>query len=204
MEGYLEGGERLREQELCERLNVSRPTLREALRTLEGERLIDIAPHRGPTVVLITEKIAADLYALRELLEGYAAYKFTQTASDELIDELRRAAKALRSATKKKDHSMLLSAKRDLYDILLKGCGNDLVKELLPSMLSRINLLRATSFSQPKRLSASIAEIDQLLDRIAARDANGARLAAQQHVHNAKTAALEVLRRSAPQQDAAD
>ena len=70
MEGRMKGGERLREQELCEQLGISRSTLREALRTLEAERLISIEPHRGPTVIRITEKAAQDLYALRALLEA--------------------------------------------------------------------------------------------------------------------------------------
>src|SRR5690606_4292109 len=73
MEGRLKGGDRLREVELCDELGVSRPTLREALRTLEAERLITIEPHRGPSVVRITPKVARDLYALRALLESYAA-----------------------------------------------------------------------------------------------------------------------------------
>ena len=55
-EGRMKGGERLREQELCEQLGISRSTLREALRTLEAERLISIEPHRGPTVIRITER----------------------------------------------------------------------------------------------------------------------------------------------------
>ena len=60
-EGRMKGGERLREQELCEQLGISRSTLREALRTLEAERLISIEPHRGPTVIRITEKAAQDM-----------------------------------------------------------------------------------------------------------------------------------------------
>ena len=76
MEGRMKGGERLREQELCEQLGISRSTLREALRTLEAERLISIEPHRGPTVIRITEKAAGP--ALRALLEGFAAHEFAR------------------------------------------------------------------------------------------------------------------------------
>ena len=90
MEGRMKGGERLREQELCEQLGISRSTLREALRTLEAERLISIEPHRGPTVIRITEKAAQDLYALRALLEGFAAHEFARLASDADIDRLKR------------------------------------------------------------------------------------------------------------------
>jgi DNA-binding GntR family transcriptional regulator len=198
MEGQLMGGERLRENELCEKLNISRPTLREALRTLEAERLISIEPHRGPSVVRISEKAARDLYALRALLEGFAAHEFARLADDASIERLRQKVRKLHKQTER-DKIGLLAAKREFYDVLLDGCGNELMKDILPGLLSRINLLRATSFSRRQRLTESLAEIDTLFERIAARDPIGAQQAAQLHIRNASDAALVVLK----QQEAA-
>ncbi|MDT4824355.1 GntR family transcriptional regulator [Achromobacter agilis] len=195
MDGRIKGGERLRELELCEQLGISRSTLREALRTLEAERLISIEPHRGPTVVRITEKAARDLYALRALLEGYAAHEFARLAGDADIERLRKAVDALHRQAKGSNKSALLAAKRDFYDVLLSGCDNDLVKDMLPGLLSRINLLRATSFARSDRLPESLAEIDHLFERIRARDPQGAQEAARSHIVNAERTALEVLRR---------
>ena len=195
MDGRIKGGERLREVELCEQLSISRSTLREALRTLEAERLISIEPHRGPTVVRITEKAARDLYALRALLEGFAAHEFARLASDAEIERLQKAVQALKRQAKGVNKSLLLAAKHDFYDVLLSGCGNDLVKDMLPGLLSRINLLRATSFARPERLPESMAEIDLIFERIAARDPDGARAAAQSHIESAEQTALAVLRR---------
>ncbi|ASC65119.1 GntR family transcriptional regulator [Achromobacter denitrificans] len=195
MDGRIKGGERLRELELCEQLGISRSTLREALRTLEAERLISIEPHRGPTVVRITEKAARDLYALRALLEGYAAHEFARLADDADIERLRKAVDALHRQSKGSNKAALLAAKRDFYDVLLSGCDNDLVKDMLPGLLSRINLLRATSFARSDRLPESLAEIDHLFERIRARDPQGAQEAARSHIVNAERTALEVLRR---------
>ena len=194
MEGRLKGGERLREQELCQQLDISRPTLREALRTLEAERLIAIEPHRSPSVVRITEKAAGDLYALRQLLEGFASHEFARLADDASIAKLRQTVQRLHETAAQDDKGRLLAAKRDFYDVLLGGCGNELIKDMLPSLLSRINLLRATSFARPERLTESLAEIDWLFDRILARDPEGAREAASAHILNARHAALAVLR----------
>ncbi|CAM3684797.1 GntR family transcriptional regulator [Bordetella tumulicola] len=195
MDGRIKGGERLREIELCDQLNISRSTLREALRTLEAERLISIEPHRGPTVVRITEKAARDLYALRALLEGFAAHEFARLASDSDVERLRKAVQALNRQAKGSNKSALLAAKRDFYDVLLSGCENDLVKDMLPGLLSRINLLRATSFARPERLPESMAEIDHIFERILNRDPQGAQAAAQSHIVNAQRTALDVLRR---------
>lgn len=195
MDGRIKGGERLREIELCEQLNISRSTLREALRTLEAERLISIEPHRGPTVVRITEKAARDLYALRALLEGFAAHEFARLASDSDVERLRKAVQALNRQAKGGNKSALLAAKHDFYDVLLSGCENDLVKDMLPGLLSRINLLRATSFTRPERLPESMAEIDHIFECILSRDPPGAQAAAQSHIVNAQRTALDVLRR---------
>lgn len=195
MDGRLKGGERLREQELCDQLGISRSTLREALRTLEAERLISIEPHRGPTVVRITEKAARDLYALRGLLEGYAAHEFARLASDADIERLGKAVDALHRQAKGSNKAALLAAKREFYDVLLSGCDNDLVKDMLPGLLSRINLLRATSFARADRLPESMAEIDLIFVHIRARDPQSAQNAAQSHIANAERTALEVLKR---------
>ena len=127
MEGRMKGGERLREQELCEQLGISRSTLREALRTLEAERLISIEPHRGPTVIRITEKAAQDLYALRALLEGFAAHEFARLASDADIDRLKRPWMRC-TARPRAAPSRPAAAKHNFYEVLLAGCGNDLVR----------------------------------------------------------------------------
>lgn len=193
MHGRLKPGERLREQDWCEQLKVSRSTLREALRTLEAEKLIEIEPHRGPSVARISKKAAQDLYALRALLEGYAAREFASHADDALIEKLRLQVQRLELEADRQDRNGLLRAKQDFYDVLLKGCNNDLVAEILPGLLSRINLLRATSFSRPRRTPESIREIKQLLSCIENRDPAGAQAAAQRHIRRAQKAAFEVL-----------
>ena len=193
MQGRLRGGERLREQELCEQLGVSRSTLREALRRLEAERLITIEPHRGPRVTQMSEKEARDLYALRALLEGYAAHEFAQRASESQIEQLGNEVQSLHQAARAKDQARLLQAKQRFYDVLLDGCDTGLMSDMLLGLLSRISLLRATSFSHPDRLPQSLKEIDGIYRCIQRRDADGAQHHARIHVANAERAALAML-----------
>jgi DNA-binding GntR family transcriptional regulator len=110
--GQLKAGEKLIERELCEMLGVSRPSLREALRRLEAEKLIVNVPHRGPVVASITLEEARDLYALRRLLESYAAHEFTRLATDAEIRQLADAVKQLRRAGAKNSRKGVLAAKR--------------------------------------------------------------------------------------------
>src|SRR5712664_797102 len=73
MSGRFAPGARLIERELCETLGVSRTSVREALRKLEAEKLVSSVPHKGPMVAVISRKEAAELYAIRGLMEGFAA-----------------------------------------------------------------------------------------------------------------------------------
>ena len=193
MNGRFAPGERLVERELCEMLQVSRPPLREALRRLEAEKLVVIVPHKGPAVASLDTREAKELYALRALLEGFAAQEFARLASDEQIRDLERAVCDLHAQAKNPDRRALLVSKSKIYDVLLGGSGNSLISEVLQGLLSRINLLRATSFSRPERLAESLAEIDELVTRIKARDSEGAKEIAQQHIKNAESAALGML-----------
>lgn len=193
MDGRFLPGQRLVERELCELLEVSRPSVREALRKLEAEKLITIVPHRGPMVASITRSDARDMYAIRALMESYAVQEFARLATDDQVSRLGDTVQKLHAEAASGDRKRLLKAKADFYDVILNGCGNALIREMLLTLLSRINLLRATSFSRSDRLPESLKEIDHLFGLIRARDADGAREAARLHIVNAEKAALAVL-----------
>ena len=173
---------------------MSRPSLREALRKLEAEKLIVNVPHRGPEVTSLTLEDASELYALRRLLESYAAHEFTRLASDAQVAALAQTVDKLRAAIKQNSRAGVLDAKSELYAILLGGCGNRLVQEILGGLLARVSLLRSTSLMLPARLPRSMEEIDKLLQCIQARDAKGAEKISYKHVQNAEKAALDVFK----------
>jgi DNA-binding GntR family transcriptional regulator len=193
MSGRFAPGARLIERELCETLGVSRTSVREALRRLEAEKLVCSVPHKGPTVAVISKQEASELYAIRGLLEGFAAREFARLADAAAIARFGEMAKALRVQALEGDQAGVLRAKTDLYDVLLDNCGNGLVKEILTSLYSRVNLLRATSLMHPDRLPSSLREIDRLYKALKARDADAAEAVARLHVANAEKAAMRML-----------
>jgi DNA-binding GntR family transcriptional regulator len=191
--GKLQAGQKLIERELCASMGVSRPSLREALRKLEAEKLIVQVPHRGPEVASITLAEARELYALRSILESYVAHEFTRLASDEAVSQLAVTVKRLKIAGLKKSRSDVLSAKADFYAVLFAGASNSLVQEILAGLMSRVSLLRGTSLMRTDRLPRSIEEISTLLTCIQNRDAQGAQEVSKNHVLNAEVAALAML-----------
>jgi DNA-binding GntR family transcriptional regulator len=193
MSGRFAPGSRLIERELCETLGVSRTSVREALRKLEAEKLVRNVPHKGPVVAVMSREEAAELYALRALLEGFAAHEFARLASNAAIAQFGEAARELRVQASAQSQDGVLKAKTALYDVLLDNCGNHLVKEILNSLYSRVNLLRATSLMHPDRLPSSLREIDKLYKALKARNADDAREIARLHVQNAEKAAMRML-----------
>lgn len=193
--GQFRPGEKLVERQLCEMTGVSRPSIREALRKLEAEGLINIVPHRGPTVAGMTVGEAWQIYAVRVLLEGFATQEFARLANDDQRRQLRQALRELERAGRPGGSGSLVGAKSIFYKIILDGCGNEIVRDVLYRLHNRVNVLRMTSMSQKNRLPRSLREIQQICERVEARDPEGARVAAALHVENAARAAIEVLAR---------
>src|SRR3984893_1597927 len=101
--GRLRPGARLIERELIAMMGVSRTVIREALRQLEAEGLVDVVPNRGAIVRELTIAEARDLYAIRALLEGLAARMFVEKAGAQAIAALGRELKATAAAYRRRD-----------------------------------------------------------------------------------------------------
>ena len=187
-------GQRLIERELIERFEVSRTTIREALRELTSEGLLQSIPQRGVVVVVPTPQDALEMYELRAALESLAARKFVERASDTQVAKLRAALDRLDVLISEGGSTLdVLRAKDVFYETLLSGCGNRAVHETLKGLQARISLLRATSRGRPGRLTAARVELHAVMSAIEARNAEAAARACGYHVEQAKRAGLEGL-----------
>lgn len=200
-EGYFVPGQRLVERELCELLDVSRTSVREALRHFEAEGLISFIPHKGPTVTIMNKAEARQLYELRALLEGYAGEQFALFGPEDLKVSLSAAVSNFERIAMSGTSGELLAAKAGFYDLLLKGCGNVFLGQSLESLYNRIAILRMTSMSQPGRLEHSLAELREIVAAIQAGDGTSAGNACRRHIHNAAMAALSGMSSSAVVKD---
>jgi DNA-binding GntR family transcriptional regulator len=188
--GHLAPGQRLIERALCEQLDVSRNTLREAYRQLEAEGFIVVVPHRGPTVADMTDREARSLYEVREALEGLAIRLFVERASAAELDALRDAVDALREAYAGGDAPLMLERKTAFYDVVYRGADNDVLHSQARLLGSRLARLRGRSLSRPGRPQASLAEIEGVLALVIARDSEGASAGWRDHIRNAAASAL--------------
>jgi GntR family transcriptional regulator, trigonelline degradation regulator len=191
----LKPGQRLIERELIEQTGVSRTTIREVLRQLAAEGLVTTIPQKGAIVVVPSAQEAADLYEVRATLEGLAGRRFVRHASDEQIVQLRKAFKDIERLAKRRepDIQAILAAKDEFYDVLLKGAGNEAIRDILDGLRARVRVMRATSLSQANRLKDTVAEIRQIVEAAEARDADATAAACEHHVDQAARTGLSGL-----------
>ncbi|MEH2479081.1 DNA-binding GntR family transcriptional regulator [Nitrobacteraceae bacterium AZCC 2146] len=189
IEGMFKPGDRLVEANLCEMLGVSRPSIREALRSLEAERLVSIIPNRGPQIPVLTRDHAAEIYKVRALLEGEAAFIAAKRATPDDLKLMRASLAAFGKAVRANDMQTEVSATSVFYSHILRICGNRIIEETLNGLLARINFLRAHSMSQPGRAKVSLQEMKAIYEAIAAKNGSAARSAAVKHVENAHLSA---------------
>ncbi len=192
-DGYLVPGQHLIEREMCERMRVSRPILREALSNLEAHGLVERLNNRGYAVCKLSVKKTRQLYEVRSVLEELAVGLFAEHASDAQRGLLKNALQNLDMAFRSEDTVSIRSATTQYYDCLLNGCGNSEVAHILGTLHDRIALLRSRSMSRRKRWRASLQEFTVMTDAILDRDVKRSRMASREHIRMAAQSAEEAL-----------
>lgn len=196
MSGTFKPGQRLVERELCEMTGVSRPSIREALRLLEADGMVNTVPHRGPVVSTISLEEARQLYAARAVLEGFAGRECARLRDPAVVRRMGDALTRLKAAFAKQDMIAVLEAKTDFYAALIGGCQNAFIERMLKPLHDRITLLRITSMSQPKRINKSLREVTAIWRAIQSGDEDLAERCCVDHIKAAAVAALDMIERS--------
>jgi DNA-binding GntR family transcriptional regulator len=192
---HFKPNDRLVERDLCDQTGVSRTCVREALRHLESEGLVERRANKGLYVTAVTPAEARQIYEVRGALEPALARLFVERASDADVKSLRQAVSHIGAAVGGKPVRAYVQGLEEFYDVLLRGSGNEVARRILQTLHARITYLRTVTAAKapPARKRETLALMRAIADAAAERDAREIARRCATFVERSAAYALQVL-----------
>lgn len=186
--GRYKPGERLVEEKLSAELGISRVPIREALRTLAAEGLVELRPNRGASVAPVSPQLAGDLVEVRATLEGLNARLAARHHEPAIVDELRAVLEEGNKAARVRSVPELVRLNGEFHDKLAEAGGNAILWDIMRTLRERTGIVFARNtaaravqdWDEHSRILAAVIEGDEEL----------AELLATRHVRLAAEAAF--------------
>jgi DNA-binding GntR family transcriptional regulator len=185
LDGRLEPGTRLKEEELARELGISRTPVREALLVLQAEGLIVTVPNRGAVVRAHDAEDLHDLYQLRALLEGYAARTAATRIAGEVVEELWQSCDRF-EAIDANDTRELVKENLLFHNAILEAAGSARLTSMVRRVIELPLVYKSYIWYSPDQKRTSGYFHRQITTALAARDAERAELIMKEHVFVAR------------------
>ncbi|MEA3464411.1 MAG: GntR family transcriptional regulator [Thermodesulfobacteriota bacterium] len=164
LKGTLKPGERVSEPDLAERYGISRTPIREAFRQLESEGYLTVVPRKGAVVTSLSERDVEEFYAIKSILEGYAARLAADKLTGKEVERLTAINKRLAKLAEAGDVKAFFRIHSEFHDLFIKASGNQKLFELIQQLLTKFNRLRIASLSLPGRMELSVKEHEKIIE----------------------------------------
>lgn len=186
LDGGLSPGERLKEEELAQRLGISRTPVREALLILQTEGLVEAAPNRGATVRAHDADELDDLYHLRALLEGHAARQAALRATDETVAALWASCDRFADVASKDDVRAIVQENMFFHHAVLEAAGSARLAAMVRKVIELPLVYRSYIWYSPRQREISVHYHRQITHALETRDAERAEWVMKEHVFEAR------------------
>lgn len=193
LRGELKPGERLMEIQLANKLGVSRTPIREALRKLELEGLVNMVPRKGAEVADITEKSLRDVLEVRKALEELSVQLACEKITEEEIEELKRAAERFKDTLDDQDVTKIAEADVAFHDIIYTATDNQKLILLLNNLREQMYRYRVEYLKKEEAYPQLIAEHEELIDNISKRNKEEATRIMCEHIDNQVATVINVI-----------
>ena len=190
LSGKYQRGEVVTELQLCAELGVSRTPVREALRRLSQEHLIEDSP-RGTVVLGVVRKDFEDMCAIRLRIEGLAVRGFIDNLSEDSLRQLREAVEFQEFYLNKSDPDHIKAMDSRFHELIYQNCGSAILCDTLSPLHKKVQKFRRLSIEQAGRAETSVREHRAIYEAIAAKDADLAERLMNEHVGNAMQTIIE-------------
>ena len=182
LNGVYKEHEELKEATLGKMMDVSRTPVREALRQLELEGLVEIIPNKGARVTGITKKDIDDIYQIRYLLEGLSARWATEHVTEEQLDKMEETLYLTEFHAKKGNFTQVYELDSQFHELMYEASGSKMLNHILSDFHMYVTRIRKTSLALDNRSKNSTEEHRAILEAIKERNADKAEECAHTHV----------------------
>ena len=193
LSGVYQDGEELREVTLGEKLGVSRTPVREALRQLELEGLVNMVPRKGAEVADITEKSLRDVLEVRKALEELSVQLACEKITEEEIEELKRVAERFKDTLDDQDVTKIAEADVAFHDVIYTATDNQKLILLLNNLREQMYRYRVEYLKKEEAYPQLIAEHEELIDNISKRNKEEATRIMCEHIDNQVATVINVI-----------
>jgi DNA-binding GntR family transcriptional regulator len=190
LDGVYRAGERIRESDITAQLGVSRTPVREAFRRLQSDGLLKFEPQRGVVVAELDRQEVAELYAMRQFMEGFAARLAAQHATDSEIQAMEYILDQTKIINDKIHEFNQINW--ELHNAIYAAAHNRFLIRSFEALSDSMSLLQGAKYIPPGRPTKLYEEHRKIVEAIKRRDPDAADAAAQSHVRQAFLLHLEI------------
>ena len=182
LSGKYKQNEELKENTIGLELGVSRTPVREALRQLELEGLVNIIPNKGAYVTGISEKDIHDIYVIRSYLEGLCAKWACENIQEDQLQQLEEIVYLAEFHSMKKHYEQIVEFDNKFHELIYEASGSKILKHVLSDFHHYVQRVRKITLSNPERAEKSNIEHQAILEAIRSRDSVLAETLAHEHI----------------------
>ena len=194
IEGRIAPGAKLNERELCEQLGVSRTPLREAIKLLAAEGLVDLLPNRGAVAVKLTEADVLNTFEVLAMMEGMAGELAAQRITEPELAELRALHYEMMACYARRDLSGYYRLNAQIHTGINEAARNPVLAGSYRSINARVQSLRFRTNQDEAKWKSAVQEHEQMIEALQAHDAAALRQVLTAHVLRKRDTVLALLR----------
>ena len=197
VEGQIAPGAKLNERELAEQLRVSRTPLREAIKMLAAEGLVELLPNRGAVAAALSERDVADTFEVIAGLEGHSGELAAARITEPELTEIRALHYEMLAAFTRRDLSAYYRLNAQIHERINAAARNPVLAQTWRTVNARLQALRFRSNLHEGKWQRAVEEHDEMIERLAARDGAGLRALLVRHLEHKRDAVLELMQQGA-------
>jgi len=186
-------GETLGEEQIANKLGVSRTPVREALKELQKEGLVKMIHRKGAFVAEISSKDVEEIFLLREILECAAVKMAIPRLKEEDLIEMEDLFNSIGKNIEMRNRKDIFETDIKLHSLIVNTAGNRRLSKFLNILNGQVYRMRVLSATTPGRLNKSLQEHKDILEALKKRDIDSAEQRLKKHIRNIKNNILEML-----------